>query len=62
MEHTYGPSDLSVLMSTHAGERAEYLRRSLQSVFGQTMPAAECVLVLDGPVGEDQHDVIRSFA
>lgn len=54
-------STVSVLMTTYAKEKAEYLAQSLESMFGQTRPPEQVVLVLDGPVGDDQHTVIDGF-
>lgn len=52
----------SVLMSTYAGERAAHLAAALDSLDAQTLPAAEVVLVLDGPVDGEQEHVIAAFA
>lgn len=54
-------TSLSVLMATHAGERPDWLRQALDSVFAQTRPAEQVVLVLDGPVGAAQEAVIAAF-
>ncbi len=43
----------SVLMSLYAKERPEYLRESLDSVFNQSLPAAEVVMVEDGPLTDE---------
>lgn len=51
----------SVLMATFAGERAERLARALESMFGQTLPPTQLVLILDGPVGSDQEAVIARY-
>lgn len=40
----------SVLMSVYAGEREEYLRAAAESMFRQTVPPGEVVLVCDGPL------------
>jgi len=50
-------SGVTVLMSTHRGETAANLRDSLESLYGQTLPPGRIVLVVDGPVGEDQEAV-----
>lgn len=52
----------SVLMSTYARETAANLAASLESLRRQSRPAAELVLVIDGPVGADQEAVIAAFA
>jgi GT2 family glycosyltransferase len=44
----------SLLMSTYAGDRAEFLREAfLSTVVEQTRPPAQVVLVQDGPVGAE---------
>ena len=44
----------SLLMSTYAGDRPEFLREAFVStVVDQTRPPAQVVLVQDGPVGEE---------
>lgn len=60
--HRSPPQTLSILMATHAGEQPQWLRAALASVFDQTMPAEECVLVLDGPVGAEHEAIIAGFA
>ena len=51
----------SVLMSLYAKEKPEYLRQSLNSVFNQTLPPDEVVLVLDGPIPNELQNVISDF-
>ena len=53
--------DFSVLLSVYGGEKGEFLRRSLASVFGQTVRAREVVLVEDGPLTEDLYRVVEEF-
>lgn len=53
---------ISILMSTYAGERAPRLAASLESIFTQTLLPAQLVLVIDGPVDEDQQGVIKAYA
>ena len=48
-------------MSLYAKERPEYLRQSLDSVFHQTLQPDEVVMVLDGPISEDLHSIIKEF-
>lgn len=43
----------SVLMSAYARDSAAWLAEALESMAAQTVPPAEVVLVLDGPVGPD---------
>ena len=42
--------EFSVLMSVYYKENPEYLKLSLDSVIKQTVPAAEIVLIKDGPL------------
>ena len=53
--------DFSVLLSVYGGEKGEFLRRSLASVFNQTVLAQEVVLVEDGPLTEDLYSIIEEF-
>ena len=48
----------SVLMSVYFKERPEFLRTSLQSIYDQTVPADEVVLMCDGPLTEELDSVI----
>jgi GT2 family glycosyltransferase len=52
---------VTVLMSSHKGEKAEHLAESLESLYAQTITPDRIVLVLDGEVGKDQHDVILKY-
>ena len=52
---------ISILMSTYAAEKADHLSQSLESVFAQTLPPDQLVLVLDGPIPHDQREVIRRY-
>ena len=54
-------STVSALISTHAGEKASNLAQSLESVFAQTRPPEQIVLVIDGPIPPAQDEVIRSY-
>lgn len=40
----------SVLMSVYHKEKPDYLRQSMQSIYGQTVPTDDFVLVCDGPL------------
>jgi glycosyltransferase involved in cell wall biosynthesis len=51
----------SVLMASYVREQASYLALALRSCIRQSLLPAEIILVLDGPVGTDQHDVIEAF-
>lgn len=52
----------SVLMSLYIKERPEYLRESLDSVFNQSLPPDEVVMVLDGPITEDLQKVVNEYS
>jgi glycosyltransferase involved in cell wall biosynthesis len=52
----------SMLMSTHARESASNLEASLASIRGQTVPPDQLVLVVDGPVCDEQEAVISRLA
>lgn len=52
----------SVLISVYARERSDYLKNALRSVFDQTVPPSEVVLVKDGPLTTELDIVIASFA
>lgn len=51
----------SVLMSLYAKERPEYLRESLDSVFAQSLPPDEVVLVEDGPLTPELYAVLDEY-
>jgi glycosyltransferase involved in cell wall biosynthesis len=53
---------VSALMSTYAGETATNLKESLESIYAQTVPPDQLVLVLDGPVDVGQEVVIARYA
>ena len=55
-------STVSALISTYAGEKASNLAQSLESVFAQTRPPEQVVLVIDGPVPPTQEAVISSYS
>ncbi|SDK24272.1 Glycosyl transferase family 2 [Sarcina sp. DSM 11001] len=48
----------SVLMSVYAKEKAEYLKQAMDSIWNQTMPTDDFVLVCDGPLNEELDTVI----
>lgn len=52
----------SVLMSVYGKDKPEYLAASIESMLNQTVPPEQFVLVLDGPVPEEIHKVIRQYA
>lgn len=53
--------DLSVLLPVYAGVDAGHLAVALESIAGQTLPAHEIVLVEDGPLTPEQHEVLDRF-
>ena len=54
-------SGISILMTTYAGETAKNLRESLESLFAQSVPPEQLVLVVDGPIDVDQEVVLAEF-
>lgn len=52
----------SVLIATYVKEKAANLAACLDSLGAQTLPPAQIVLVVDGPIGADQEQVIDAFA
>lgn len=51
----------SVLMSLYAKERPEYLRESLDSIYNQTLPPDEVVMVEDGPLSPELYAVLDEY-
>ena len=51
----------SVLLSVYYKEKPLYLSQSLESVFEQTLPPSELVIVKDGPLTEELDQVIDGF-
>lgn len=54
-------SNFSVLMSVYFKEKPEYLSKSLDSVFEQTVKPTEVVLVEDGKLTEELDEVIALY-
>lgn len=54
--------DFSVLLSVYSKEHPQYLQESLDSIFGQTLPPTEVVLVCDGPLTEGLDLIIEHSA
>lgn len=50
--------EYSVLMSVYAKEKPEFLRESMESMFAQTVPTNDFVLVCDGPLTDELNAVI----
>lgn len=54
--------DVSVLMSVYKSEKAVYLKRALRSVWeDQSLKPAQIVLIEDGMLGDDLHEVIAQY-
>ena len=51
----------SVLMSVYVKEKAEYLRTAMDSIWNQTVPTDDFVLVCDGPLNEGLDVVISEM-
>lgn len=51
----------SVLMSVYRKENAEYLRTAMDSIWNQTIPTDDFVLVCDGPLNEELDAVIEEM-
>ncbi len=54
-------NEFSVLMLVYGGDRPEHFDAALRSIAAQTLPPAEIVLVVDGPVPEGTEKVIRKY-
>lgn len=52
---------ISVLMSVYERESPDHLRQALESIYRQTLPADEVVLVEDGPLPEALVDVLSVY-
>ena len=51
----------SVLISVYYKEKGEFFRLSLKSMFEQTCPPEQVVVVCDGPLTEELDNVIAEF-
>ena len=51
----------SVLMSVYKNEKAEFLKLAISSMFSQTVPTDDFVLVCDGPLTAELEDVISEY-
>lgn len=51
----------SVLMSVYYKEAAEHLQTAMESIWKQTIPADEFILVCDGPLNKDLNEVIEKM-
>lgn len=53
--------DYSVLMSVYKSEKAEYLRIAMNSMWNQTVPTNDFVLMCDGPLTDELDTVIEEM-
>ena len=51
----------SVLMAVYSGERSEFLHESLESMFAQSDPTDDFVLVCDGPLTSELDKVVTHY-
>ena len=51
----------SVLMSVYHKEKPEFLKQSMESIFNQTVPTNDFVLVCDGPLNDELDAVISDM-
>ena len=51
----------SVLMSVYHKEKAEYLKQAMDSIWSQTIPTDDVVLVCDGPLNAELDTVIENM-
>ncbi|QDQ96475.1 glycosyltransferase [Tomitella fengzijianii] len=59
---TETPIELSVVLPVYAGADPAHFRRALESLYAQTYPAAEVIIVEDGPLHPGHHEVLDEFA
>ena len=52
----------SVLMSLYNKERPQFLRQSLDSIFSQSLLPTEVILIEDGPVSRELHQVVSEYS
>ena len=55
-------NQISVLISVYSKEKPDFLRQSLDSIFTQTMPPNEVVLVEDGPLTKELDIIIQQYS
>ena len=54
--------DFSVCMCVYGEDNALYFREALESVLDQSLPPAQVVLVIDGPIGVDLQSEVNNFS
>ncbi|AXH14307.1 hypothetical protein CP985_02980 [Malaciobacter mytili LMG 24559] len=52
---------VSVIISTYKGNKALYLKESLDSLNNQSVIASEIILIIDGPIDSEQMNIIKDF-
>lgn len=52
---------ISVMMSTYQGNKASYLKESLDSLNNQTLIPSEIILIIDGVIDDEQMNIIKKF-
>lgn len=57
-----GAIELSVVMPVYARADAAHFRRALESIYAQTYPAAEVIVVEDGPLTDAHYAVLDDFS
>ena len=53
--------NFSVLLSVYRKENPEYLKQSIDSIFTQTVPPTEIVMVEDGPLTDELYKVLDGY-
>ena len=56
-----GEINYSVLMSVYWKEEPEYLRQAMTSIYNQTIPTNDFVLICDGVLNEELDNVIADM-
>lgn len=49
-------------MSVYIKERPEWLKAAINSILNQSVPPSEVILVEDGPITKELHDVVAQYA
>lgn len=52
----------SVLMSVYIKEKPEYLKRSIESILGQTICTNDFVIIKDGPITKELNKLLEKYA
>lgn len=61
MQSMSNPYALSVVLPVYQGVEPDHLRRAIQSIYEQTLPAAEILVIEDGPLLVSQLRVLDEF-